>query len=120
MRYDATADVRMQVQLHTTPPDRACRRCGAAASACRADRGPGRAVWEVHVAGSRAKGSPLGQAVWRRSSYSNPSGNCVEVAGLPMGRVGVRDSKDPGGPVLIFTHAAWEVFVRAVRGGAVG
>ena len=40
---------------------------------------------------------------WRKSSYSgNGGGNCVEVGtGLP-GKIGVRDSKNPDGPVLSF------------------
>ena len=37
--------------------------------------------------------------VWRTSSYSGGSGNCVQVAPTP-GRVLVRNSQDPGGPAL--------------------
>jgi len=55
---------------------------------------------------------------WRKSSYSNPSGNCVETARLPAGRVVVRDSKRPG-PVLIFTHGEWAAFLAAVRGATI-
>ncbi|MDH2428998.1 DUF397 domain-containing protein [Sphaerisporangium sp. TRM90804] len=45
---------------------------------------------------------------------------CVEVAsGLP-GLVGVRDSKMPGGPVLVFATSEWSVFVRGIKGGALG
>ena len=51
---------------------------------------------------------------WRKSSYSNPSGNCVETARLPAERVAVRDSKRPG-PVLIFSCAEWAAFLAAVR-----
>ncbi|MEU2389418.1 DUF397 domain-containing protein [Streptomyces sp. NPDC007369] len=55
-------------------------------------------------------------ASWRKSSYSNASGgDCVEVAdGLP-GLVPVRDSKRPGGPVVVITAAAWGPFVAAVK-----
>ncbi|MDH2392690.1 DUF397 domain-containing protein [Streptomyces sp. HNM0663] len=50
---------------------------------------------------------------WRKSSYSgSEGGNCVEVAAHP-GAVHVRDSKNPGGPVLTVSPAAW---VSAVRG----
>ncbi len=53
----------------------------------------------------------LARTAWRRSSYSGTSGNCVEVAGDLPGAVGVRDSKDPGGPALVFTRQAWRAFV---------
>ncbi len=52
---------------------------------------------------------------WRKSRFSNPSGNCVEIARLPDRRVAVRDSRDPGGPALIFAPAAWSAFLRAIR-----
>lgn len=44
---------------------------------------------------------------WRKSSHSHSSGECVEVAGLPAGTVGVRDSKDPDGPILALTRRAF-------------
>lgn len=54
---------------------------------------------------------------WRKSSHSNSSANCVEVA-TADGSVGVRDSKQHGhGPVLEFTRADWAAFVRAARDG---
>jgi len=54
---------------------------------------------------------------WVKSSLSFANGDCVEVASLPDGRVGVRDSKDTAGPVLRFTAAEWEAFVGGVRNG---
>jgi hypothetical protein len=56
-------------------------------------------------------------AMWRKSSHSGSEGQeCVEVAALTAGRmIGMRDSKDPGGPVLSFTPAEWSAFVRRVK-----
>jgi hypothetical protein len=46
---------------------------------------------------------------WRKSSYSNGNVECVEVAVGP-GRVAIRDSKNAGGPILIFPVAGWDAF----------
>jgi hypothetical protein len=59
----------------------------------------------------------LGQADWRKSSYSGGTGNCVEVAGNLPGIVAVRDSQDPDGPALTLTPAAWRALTRKVRSG---
>lgn len=53
---------------------------------------------------------------WFKSSLSE-SGNCTEVANLPDGTVGVRNSKNPDGPVLAFTPAEWHAFLSGVRNG---
>jgi len=50
-------------------------------------------------------------ARWVKSSFSFSNGNCVEVTGLPGDSVGIRDSRDPGGPVLSFTRAEWAAFL---------
>jgi hypothetical protein len=55
--------------------------------------------------------------IWVKSSLSFSNGNCVEVARLPGGAVGVRDSRDPGGPVLRFTPGEWGVFAGRARLG---
>ena len=44
--------------------------------------------------------------IWRKSSYSADEGQCVEIATL-HGTVAVRDSKEPDGPALTFTPAAF-------------
>ena len=54
---------------------------------------------------------------WRRSSRSGGGDNCVEVAAADDGTVGVRDSKNPNGPVLEFPTNAWAGFTSGVRAG---
>ncbi|MFJ1880360.1 DUF397 domain-containing protein [Streptomyces sp. NPDC088137] len=60
---------------------------------------------------------------WFKSSYSNNGGDCVEVAAnfvAPHGVVPVRDSKNPGGPVLNASPAAFASFVAGVKAGDFG
>ena len=54
---------------------------------------------------------------WVKSSLSLSNGNCVEVASLTEGGIGVRDSKDTAGPILRFTPAEWDAFLGGVRNG---
>lgn len=55
----------------------------------------------------------LSGAVWFKSSKSANASECVEVAfgGSQARTVGVRDSKDPGGPVLVFSGEQWDRFL---------
>ncbi|MFE7114776.1 DUF397 domain-containing protein [Streptomyces sp. NPDC057654] len=60
-------------------------------------------------------GISLASTEWVRSSYSGPEGGqCVEWAPSTVARGGVvpvRDSKDPDGPVVTVSPAAWAAFV---------
>ncbi|MER7454261.1 DUF397 domain-containing protein [Nocardia beijingensis] len=52
----------------------------------------------------------LSNANWFKSSRSGGGKECVEIAYLTDGLVGVRDSKNPTGPALVFTPSAWDAF----------
>jgi hypothetical protein len=54
---------------------------------------------------------------WIKSSLSYANSNCVEVADLPSGAIGVRNSKDINGLVLQFTSYEWRAFIDAAQNG---
>jgi hypothetical protein len=63
----------------------------------------------------------LSGVTWQKSSFSGgPSTNCVEVAELGGGWTAVRDSKDRGGPALVFTPGEWAAFLQGVHAGEFG
>ena len=66
-----------------------------------------------------SNGVPADQlyAIWRKSTASNPSGSCVEVAALADGAVAVRNSRHPSGPALVYTRAEIAAFLAGVKGG---
>ncbi|MEU1526181.1 DUF397 domain-containing protein [Nocardia rhamnosiphila] len=57
----------------------------------------------------------LSSTTWFKSSHSGTHGECVEVAWLDTGRVGVRDSKSANGPTLTFAPRAWAAFLSELR-----
>jgi hypothetical protein len=81
---------------------------------------------------STANGQCAEVAAWRKSTASIGNGNCAEVGawrkssrcqngecaevGQDGAVVGVRDSQDPDGPVLVFGPVAWVAFLEGLRG----
>ncbi|WP_330250494.1 DUF397 domain-containing protein [Nocardia sp. NBC_00565] len=59
----------------------------------------------------------LSGARWFKSTRSSGTQDCVEVAHLDGGMVGVRDSKNPAGPALVFTPGEWQAFTAGVADG---
>ena len=57
----------------------------------------------------------LSRAAWRKSTYSNNGGNCIEVTATRHGIVAVRDSANPSGPALAFTPEQWAAFTATVK-----
>ncbi|WP_405488500.1 DUF397 domain-containing protein [Nocardia sp. NBC_00511] len=53
-------------------------------------------------------------AQWRRGDDTTDG---VEIAFLTSGNIGLRDSRNPTGPVLIFTPGEWEAFVAGAKDG---
>jgi hypothetical protein len=66
---------------------------------------------------TRSMKAALGQAQWRKSSYSGGAQNCVEVADSLEGPVAVRDSRDQDGAVLVLPPAAWHVLAHRIKNG---
>ncbi|MGH3769324.1 MAG: DUF397 domain-containing protein [Pseudonocardiaceae bacterium] len=65
-------------------------------------------------------GMPVWDMTWRKSRHSNPNGNCVELAELTGGKIAVRNSRYPGGPLQIYPRAAMAAFVRAMKDDGFG
>lgn len=58
------------------------------------------------------------RAVWRRASDgpAGTDGGQIEVAFVDD-LIGVRNSADPDGPILVFTESEWDAFVAGAKDG---
>jgi hypothetical protein len=54
---------------------------------------------------------------WRKSTHSGCLGNCVETAVVDSGEVALRNSRDPHGPALIFSHTEMAAFLAGAKDG---
>ncbi|MFF0495438.1 DUF397 domain-containing protein [Nocardia aobensis] len=59
----------------------------------------------------------LSGAQWFTSSRTDGGKECVEVAFLESGFVGVRDSNDHTRPPLVFTRGEWRAFIGGAKDG---
>ncbi|MGK5640152.1 DUF397 domain-containing protein [Streptomyces sp. URMC 126] len=60
--------------------------------------------------------------IWRKSTHSATSNDCLEVTDDEPDAIHIRDSKHPDEPSLILTTApaAWSAFLAALRAGGLG
>lgn len=61
----------------------------------------------------------IDNSLFNKSSFSEGGTECVEVAQTASGVV-VRDSKNPGGPMLWFSLMEWTAFLYGVLAGEFG
>ena len=59
----------------------------------------------------------LHAAHWRKSSYSNDQGECVETAQLPDGTIAVRNSNHPQAGAVYFTPAEMNAWIKGCKAG---
>ncbi|WP_242902692.1 DUF397 domain-containing protein [Actinomadura terrae] len=70
--------------------------------------------WRKSSRSSGQGGDCVEVGQWRKSSRSGgQGGNCVELADATSAIL-MRDSKDPSGPRLALTPAAWRAFIQHV------
>ncbi|MBL1095601.1 DUF397 domain-containing protein [Streptomyces coffeae] len=63
------------------------------------------------------RASDLGSEGWHKPWSGGNGGNCVEALKLDDGRVALRQSTDPDGPALIYTHSEIVAFIQGAKAG---
>lgn len=66
---------------------------------------------------SQCGGGECVEVGFHKSSHSSADACCVEVGTCTCDGVHVRDSKDPGGPVLSFNRDGWSAFLAGAKAG---
>ncbi|MER6829475.1 DUF397 domain-containing protein [Streptosporangium sp. NPDC000563] len=60
----------------------------------------------------------LKSAAWRKATKSGANqGDCLEVAPLSGGRVGLRDTEAPGQAPFVVSASVWDAFVDGAKKG---
>ncbi|MFI9560279.1 DUF397 domain-containing protein [Nonomuraea endophytica] len=60
----------------------------------------------------------IATAVWRKAAKSGDNGgNCIEVAPLSKGRVGIRDTEAPDQAPFVVSAAVWDAFLDGAKRG---
>lgn len=59
----------------------------------------------------------LSTAVWRKSSFSDAGGNCVEVAPVEDGTIALRNSNHPDPDPVFFTRAEMAAWIKGCKAG---
>ncbi|WP_440082860.1 DUF397 domain-containing protein [Streptosporangium sp. LJ11] len=60
----------------------------------------------------------LKMAAWRKAAKSaSNQGDCLEVAPLPGGRVGLRDTEAPEKAPFVVSAGVWDAFVDGAKKG---
>ena len=78
------------------------------------DEDRSRALWRKSSYSNNG-GSCVEIATWRKASYSNNGGNCVEAGVAEVGEVLVRDTTNREGGTLTFGVAAWRAFAERLK-----
>jgi hypothetical protein len=61
-------------------------------------------------------GSERRNLSWQKAQSSTVNGQCVEIASI-ANKIAMRDSKDPDGPILVYTSAEFSAFLEGARNG---
>ncbi|MFD9944134.1 DUF397 domain-containing protein [Nonomuraea sp. NPDC059023] len=59
----------------------------------------------------------LDRAIWRKATRSGDNGNCLEVAPLSGGRVGIRDTEAPDQAPYVVSASVWAAFIDGAKRG---
>lgn len=59
----------------------------------------------------------LDNAAWRKATRSGDSGDCIEVAPLAGGQVGIRDSEHPEQAPYVVSASVWGAFIDGAKKG---